>query len=112
MIARRVVFSMVLWAVVLVSGEGLVSADGFRCPTKDRLIETGDSIAKVLADCGAPKSRTDVTETACRKTGSCAKFKAGERWVYDFGSNYLVRYLLFRDDLLALIETGMYGGEH
>ena len=67
-------------------------------------------MAKVIKDCGVPKSRTDVLESACAKTGRCAEFKTGERWVYDFGSNHFVRLLLFRNDQLALIETGMYGG--
>ena len=113
MLTRRVVASAVLWAVLLVSGERLVFADGFRCPITDRLIETGDSTAKVMQDCGAPKSRTDVLGAACfSKTGRCPRVKTGERWVYDFGSNYLVLYLLFKNDLLAIIETGMYGDAH
>jgi len=95
MIASRVVYSMVVWAGLLVSPDAF--ADGFRCPTTDRLVETGDTMAKVLKDCGTPKSRTDLIETACTKSGRCAKFKTGERWVYDFGSSYFVHHLLFKD---------------
>jgi len=108
--ARWVGFTLVLWAVLLFSAEGLAWADGFRCPATDRLVDTGDTMDKVVKNCGTPKSRMDVIETACTKSGKCAEFKTGERWVYDFGSNYLVRYLLFKEDLLCLIETGMYGG--
>jgi hypothetical protein len=111
-VTRQVVFLIVLWALLLVAAPGQVFANGFRCPSTDRIIDTGDSIAKVESDCGSPQSRTDVFGNACRKYGGCTKVKMGERWVYDFGSNYLVRYLFFANGLLTMIEEGGYGGKN
>jgi len=33
----------------------------------------------------------------------------GERWTYDFGRTYFVRYLLFLNGRLAHIAEGEYG---
>ena len=85
------------------------SADGFRCPQSDRLVEVGDSSVDVEESCGPPKSRTDVTARQCAKQGSCWTVKVGERWVYDFGPGYFERHLLFMGDRLNQIQSGEYG---
>jgi len=83
--------------------------DGFRCPRTGRLVEVGETSAQVLASCGPPKSREDVTNRECTEQGHCFTVKVGEHWVYDFGRSYFVQHLLFREDRLSQIEGGDYG---
>jgi hypothetical protein len=81
------------------------AAEGFRCPSSGRFVEVGDSTAKVERSCGPPKQREDE----CTENGYCFTAKIGERWVYDFGAAYFVRYLLFLDGKLSQIADGDYG---
>jgi Protein of unknown function (DUF2845). len=85
------------------------SAEGFRCPKNDRLVEVGDSEDQVKEICGPPESRKDVMGTVCETNDYCYLAKIGERWVYDFGPSYFKRYLLFQDGHLTQVELGMYG---
>lgn len=81
--------------------------DGFRCPTTSRLVQVGDSARKVEQRCGHPDAREPVVEEYCDQ-GQCGR-RTGERWTYDFGRTYFVRYLLFYSGLLTRIEEGEYG---
>jgi len=82
--------------------------DGLRCPSTGRLVQVGDSARKVEKRCGRPDAREPVVEEHCNDQGDCRR-RVGERWIYDFGQTYFVRYLLFWDGQLAQIEEGEYG---
>jgi hypothetical protein len=100
-------------ALAVAAGLGLPGAvacaeDGFRCPTTSRLVQVGDSARKVEKRCGPPDEREPVVEEYCDSDGDCRR-RGGERWTYDFGRTYFVRYLLFFNGLLTRIEEGDYG---
>jgi hypothetical protein len=84
------------------------AGDGFRCPSTGLLVEVGDSARKVEKRCGRPDVRDPVVEDQCTDQGHCTR-RVGERWTYDFGRSYFVRYLLFWNGLLAQINDGDYG---
>lgn len=96
---------------LLAATPSLASEDGFWCPKSGHWVSIGDSESKVLKKCGPPQNRKDVLYKGCTDSGLCYDGKVGERWTYDFGSTYLVRFLLFQDDRLTLIEEDDYGEE-
>lgn len=98
-----------LSALLLLTSEGQVWAEGFRCPKTNRLVEVGYSMKKVVAVCGEPASREDLFETDCPSNDDCHLVRTGEIWSYDFGPNYLTRILYFRGGSLIRVEEGMYG---
>jgi hypothetical protein len=81
------------------------------CPKTHKWISIGDRAGRVLKRCGEPKVREDVTREGCTDDGNYCFGKVGERWIYDFGSTYFVRYLLFIDGRLTQIESGDYSKE-
>jgi hypothetical protein len=85
------------------------SAESSICPSTGKYVETGDSSTEVKEKCGAPTSKEPVSAYRCPPQYRCHKSQRAERWSYDFGSVYLVRYLLFLDDQLVQIEYGDYG---
>lgn len=104
----KVILALVCLALPLLPATSAF-ADGFLCPKSGRWISIGDSSAVVLKRCGPPTSREDVVNPGCTDDGTYCFGKLGERWVYDFDSSYLVRYLLFINGRLTQIEAGEYG---
>ena len=99
---------VVCWSLL----PSLARADeSFFCPKTERWVSLGDSAAQVIKKCGQPKVREDVIQKGCTDDGMYCFGKVGERWSYDLGRNYLVRWLLFRDNRLTQIETDGYGKE-
>ncbi|MDX2019614.1 MAG: DUF2845 domain-containing protein [Deltaproteobacteria bacterium] len=98
---------------VMLSGLSAARADGLRCGT--RLVSTGDSTYLVQARCGQPDDATTWVEY------SSVRVKEGnlwvertvevkyERWTYDFGTNRLIRYVVFENGRLIRVDTGPYG---
>lgn len=97
------------WFALSLLSASSAFADGFLCPKTGRWILIGDSSAVVLKRCGPPTSREDVMNEGCTTSGRYCFGKIGERWVYDFDSTYLVRYLLFINGRLTQIQAGEYG---
>jgi hypothetical protein len=104
----RKLFSMMMLAVAMLVATATASAEGFICPTTKKHVDVGDSMENVEANCGAPKQREDVMGRRCSKAGGCWEVKVGERWTYDFGQTYFIRYLLFLYGQLSQIEVGEY----
>lgn len=82
-----VVVRMVGLAILLLYA-GVADAHGsLRC--KGRIVDVGDSAAKVLALCGEPASRvaTTVPVRAATRTGFTrfTGFATSEQWIYDRG---------------------------
>ena len=85
--------------------------DSLRCPSTGRTIKVGDTPVKVQKKCGSPKRREDIIADSCTDDGRCFTGKIGERWVYDFGRSYFVRYVIFMDNHVSQIADGEYGSE-
>jgi hypothetical protein len=83
-----------------------VHADTLACG--NRLIETGDTAAHVLATCGEPSSREVETEPVRVRTQSGGTRVIGttqkEIWVYDRGSGKFPAILTFEEGLLKKLE--------
>jgi len=78
-----------------------------------RIIEVGISRADVLAACGKPSwrdQRTDSWIDGIQPDGTILVSVYTEEWIFDFGSDRLLHFLYFRDDKVAAIFTGGYGG--
>ncbi|WP_207888451.1 DUF2845 domain-containing protein [Pseudomonas sp. 30_B] len=84
---------------------GTAQADTLRCGTG--LINEGDQMDQVLAQCGQPAKRVVTPPTPPRRGGD-GQFIPGdpqlETWMYG-PSNGAYRYLYFRDTTLQLIKT-------
>jgi hypothetical protein len=102
-------FRGLLVAGLLLAIDSRALGDGFRCPRTEKLIAVGNSMSKVVAKCGEPTSREDVTETECSSHGHCWTVKTGERWLYRFGLYDLSKILFFAGGRLAKIDDGDYG---
>ena len=90
---------MILLAILLLIA-GVADAHGsLRC--KGRIVDVGDSAAKVLALCGEPASRvaTTVPVRAATLTGFTrfTGYSTAEQWVYDRGYGKFPA-VLFVDD--------------
>lgn len=95
---------------------GTAGADSFRCGS--RLVHEGDTRAEVVAKCGDP---TDVEHRSIwrRPTywhhGRAISLGTDfveipvELWLYNLGSNQLMRRVRFEDGLVVEIETLGYG---
>ncbi len=75
-------------------------AEGFRCPRTGRIIDEGDTTFDVRAKCGEPSSQERISS---RRRG------VDERWIYDFGPQYLTRVLWFKNGQLIQVDVGWYG---
>jgi hypothetical protein len=106
MCPRRAAIAAALLGLTLPVGMA-GAEDGFRCPITGRLVQVGDSARRVEKRCGRPDAREPLVEEYCDQ-GHCTR-RTGERWTYDFGRTYFVRYLLFFNGSLTRIEDGEYG---
>ena len=102
---RRLVLAILL---VIVS-EATALGGGFRCPKNQRIVEEGSTTTQVMAICGQPKSREDLTSGDCDEFGRCDLHKVGELWIYDFGPYTLTIILTFYGNRLAKVDQGNYG---
>jgi hypothetical protein len=105
---RKSVVALVLVGLTSLPAAVAWAQDGLRCPSTGRLVQVGDSARKVEKRCGPPDAREPVVEEQCTDQGYCSR-RVGERWTYDFGRTYFVRYLLFFNGKLAQIAEGEYG---
>lgn len=91
--------------ILMLLAAGAAHAGTLRCGTG--LINEGDGMDKVLAQCGQPDKRVVTPPTQPRR-GADGQFIPGdpqlETWMYG-PSNGAYRYLFFRDTTLQLIKT-------
>jgi hypothetical protein len=105
---RKSIVALVLVGLTALPTGMAWAQEGLRCPLTGRLVQVGDSTRKVEKLCGPPDDREPVADNQCNGQGYCTR-RVGERWTYDFGRTYFVRYLLFWNGKLAQIAEGEYG---
>lgn len=99
--------------LALFSAIAPAAADGMRCG--NRLVTDGDSMYLVQSRCGAPDDANNWVEyrTERIKVGSVWVERVVEvkyeRWTYDFGTDRLIRFLVFEKGRLLKVDTGPYG---
>jgi len=99
--------------LILIAVAGTASAapsDTLRCG--NRLVSVGDNKAEVLIKCGSPAWKDDWTDQIITNPNSVDASRLSidrERWVYNFGHNSFLRFLLFENGRLVNIATGGYG---
>ncbi|NOY72350.1 MAG: DUF2845 domain-containing protein [Gammaproteobacteria bacterium] len=84
------------------------SAGSFRCGQK--LVSTGNSKAEIFRKCGEPSWREYSESELWPENSPFAVAKiTREQWVYNRGSQALIRYLNFENGNLVSIDLGDYG---
>lgn len=94
--------------VVLLSPPAL--ADAMKCG--NRLVTTGDSKAEVLIRCGTPDWRDQWSEALIEDYAGAFERRISverERWIYNFGPQKFLRFLVFENGKLIEISTGSHG---
>lgn len=91
------------------------TSDTLRCG--NRLVSVGDNKAEVLIKCGSPAWKDAWTDQVINNVDTVDALRVSidrERWVYNFGHNSFLRFLLFENGRLVKIGTGGYGydGDH
>lgn len=72
----------------------------------------GDSKLEVVAKCGEPTGGGTVSEAPLQPEGSVDRRRellSKDQWVYDFGPDHFVHYLIFRHGRLMEIRSGGFG---
>ena len=85
-------------------------SDTLRCG--NRLVSAGDTKAEVMIKCGSPAWKDDWTDEVINNVNTADELRVSidrERWVYNFGPNSFLRFLLFENGKLIDIATGGYG---
>ncbi len=120
--------SRVLFIVISATFLALIlaaPAHALRC--NHRVIQVGDTVARVADHCGPPDHVTSWQEeiyeggvySPKRRGRPSGRFRgryakriivSHERWIYNFGSTRLIRHLTFENGILKKIETGGRGG--
>jgi hypothetical protein len=96
--------------LLVIVTEATALGGGFRCPKNERIVEEGSTTKQIIAVCGQPKSREDLTSGDCDEFGRCSyPHKVGELWIYDFGPYTLTIILTFYGGRLAKVDQGNYG---
>jgi len=85
-------------------------ADSMRCGT--RLVTTNDTKSEVLIRCGTPDWRDRWTEKLIEDFAGLHERRISmerERWIYNFGPQKFLRFLVFENGRLKTISTGSHG---
>jgi len=85
-------------------------ADSMRCGS--RLVTTSDTKADVLIRCGAPDWRDQWSEKFIEDFSGLHERRISterERWIYNFGPQKFLRFLVFKNGKLMTISSGSYG---
>lgn len=103
---HRLFITVAIFLVLLTSSGDAGAYGSLRC--KGRIVDVGDSTAKVLSLCGEPATR--VTSQAPVRAGNVngftrfVGFSTSEQWVYDRGWGKFPAVLIFDDGVLRRIE--------
>ena len=107
---QTAIYCIVL-ALVLPSEAASASSSGsLRCGND--LVSVGNTKAEVIIKCGAPDWKDDWTNEIINNVNTADELRVSvdrERWVYNFGPNSFLRFLLFENGRLINISTGGYG---
>ncbi|MGB4599786.1 MAG: DUF2845 domain-containing protein [Trichlorobacter sp.] len=82
-------------------------ADNFRCPN-GAIVSTGDSMSQVYIECDPPSFKNTRTESESGYRGATILINV-EEWTYNEGPHRLVHLLVFRNGVLAEVQTLGYG---
>ncbi|MCF6257570.1 MAG: DUF2845 domain-containing protein [Gammaproteobacteria bacterium] len=85
-------------------------ADSMRCG--NRLVTTNDSKAEVLIRCGTPDWRDQWSEKFIEDFAGLHERRISmerEQWIYNFGPQKFLRFLVFENGRLKTISTGSHG---
>jgi Protein of unknown function (DUF2845) len=99
-----------LFFVVDGGAASAATSDTLRCG--NRLVSPGDNKAEVLIKCGSPAWKDAWTDQVIDNVNTADALRVSidrERWVYNFGHNSFLRFLLFENGRLIKITTGGYG---
>jgi len=91
-------------------GKAAAASGELRCG--NRLVSADDTKAEVLIKCGAPAWKDNWTDEIINNVNTADELRvsiARERWVYNFGPNSFLSFLLFENGRLINISTGGYG---
>jgi hypothetical protein len=115
LIVNRIVVSALVATLALLWGS---TAEAMHC--RNRVVNVGDSAARVLALCGEPtqlvervEQRTRYVQRRGRRGVLVAESVTVEvviqQWVYDYGPTRLMRELVFEEGQLRSLRTLGYG---
>ena len=120
---KRMVFSVLMAALVTGPAARAGADSGFRCPS-GRLVSTGDHMTEVRDKCGDPDFVTQRTEKrkvkvkVRRWTETHVQEEVTEEreveilideWTYDLGPERFVRFVSFENARVVNVSTGHYG---
>ena len=92
--------------VLLLAAAIPVRADTLRCGSS--LISVGAEAAQVLAECGAPDSKTEVTEPIMARRPNGTTYEVGTTskviWRYERGQREFPAVLIFEGGVLKKLE--------
>jgi hypothetical protein len=98
--------------VVAAFGAATTAAAGGTLRCGNRLVSVGDNKAEVTIKCGPPAWEDEWTDEIIDNVNTADEVRFSvdrERWVYNFGPNSFLRFLLFENGKLVSIATGGYG---
>ena len=102
----RVLITITAIAILLAVSGDAGAYGSLRC--SGRIVDVGDSTAKVLSLCGAPSSRiASQTPVRAANVSGFTRFvgySTSEQWVYDRGWGKFPAVLFFDDGVLRRIE--------
>jgi len=76
------------------------------------LVSLGDTKAEVIIKCGIPSWKNTWRNEIIDNVNAADELRMSvdrERWIYNFGPNSFLRFLLFENNRLIDISTGGYG---
>src|SRR3569832_2795699 len=107
---KHILFGGAATLLALLHGGAAASSESMKCG--NRLVSIGDNKAEVFIKCGAPGWQDDWADDLIEHRGDLGEhFVTTERvrWIYIFGANSFLRFLLFENGRLVEIATGERG---
>lgn len=99
--------TLILTLFLLLGLTGNALADNFRCPN-GAIVSTGDSMSQVYIECDPPSFKNIRTESEAGHRGATILINV-EEWTYNEGPHRLVHMLVFRNGILAQVQTLGFG---
>jgi len=107
---KHILFGGAATLLALLHGGAAASSESMKCG--NRLVSIGDNKAEVFIKCGAPVWQDDWADELIEHRGDLGErfvTTERERWIYNFGANSFLRFLLFENGRLVEIATGERG---
>src|SRR3569833_478430 len=107
---KHILFGGAATLLALLPGGAAASSESMKCG--NRLVSIGDNKAEVFIKCGAPVWQDDWADELIEHRGDLGErfvTTERERWIYNFGANSFLRFLLFENGRLVESATGERG---